>query len=50
MSFPRGFHFGAATAAIQIEGATDLRGLSIWDSFARVPGSVATTPAAISWS
>jgi beta-glucosidase len=39
--FPEGFRFGAATAAIQIEGATDARGESIWDRFSRVPGSVA---------
>src|SRR5688500_4871262 len=39
--FPPGFVFGAATAAIQIEGAADARGGSIWDSFCRVPGRVA---------
>jgi beta-glucosidase len=39
--FPHGFRFGAATAAIQIEGGTNQRGESIWDSFSRVPGSVA---------
>jgi beta-glucosidase len=39
--FPPGFVFGAATAAIQIEGAVDERGVSIWDSFCRVPGRVA---------
>jgi beta-glucosidase len=38
--FPKHFRFGAATAAIQIEGAADVRGQSIWDSFSRVPGSV----------
>ena len=38
--FPEHFRFGAATAAIQIEGATDARGPSIWDSFSRVPGTV----------
>ena len=43
MSFPPGFVFGAATAAYQIEGATDVdgRGDSIWDAFCRVPGKVA---------
>ena len=38
--FPRGFRFGVATAAIQIEGGTDARGVSIWDTFSRVPGAV----------
>jgi beta-glucosidase len=41
MTFPPGFLFGVATAAIQIEGAADKRGASIWDTFARVPGAVA---------
>ncbi len=38
-----GFRYGAATAAIQIEGAAraDGRGESIWDRFARTPGRVA---------
>jgi beta-glucosidase len=40
--FPEGFIWGAATAAYQIEGAVrdDGRGLSIWDTFSRTPGSV----------
>jgi beta-glucosidase len=41
MRFPPTFVFGVATAALQIEGAADERGPSIWDSFARIPGSVA---------
>jgi beta-glucosidase len=41
-SFPRGFIWGAATAAYQIEGAAtaDGRGTSIWDTFSRQPGKV----------
>ncbi|MFF2370705.1 GH1 family beta-glucosidase [Agromyces sp. NPDC058110] len=40
--FPRGFRWGAATAAFQIEGATtaDGRGPSIWDTFTAEPGRV----------
>jgi len=42
LSFPEGFLWGAATSAYQIEGATsaDGRGVSIWDTFCRVPGKV----------
>jgi beta-glucosidase len=40
MSFPPGFLFGVATSAAQIEGASDKRGLSIWDTFAREDGRV----------
>ncbi|HTZ93715.1 MAG TPA: GH1 family beta-glucosidase [Streptosporangiaceae bacterium] len=42
LSFPEGFTWGAATAAYQIEGAVtaDGRGVSIWDTFSRLPGKV----------
>jgi beta-glucosidase len=41
--FPAGFQWGVATAAFQIEGATqeDGRGVSVWDTFCREPGRVA---------
>ena len=40
--FPPGFRWGAATAAFQIEGATDAagRGPSIWDTFSHTPGRI----------
>jgi beta-glucosidase len=40
LSYPRGFLWGCATAAYQVEGGAkdDGRGPSIWDTFAHTPG------------
>ncbi|XP_044436288.1 beta-glucosidase 28 [Triticum aestivum] len=40
-SFPKGFIFGTGSSAIQYEGAVNLRGKNIWDTFARTPGEIA---------
>ncbi|KAH7549385.1 hypothetical protein JRO89_XS13G0023200 [Xanthoceras sorbifolium] len=40
-AFPKGFVFGTATSAYQVEGMAhkDGRGPSIWDSFVKIPGN-----------
>ncbi|KAI0527839.1 family 1 glycosyl hydrolase [Xylaria bambusicola] len=43
MSLPSDFQWGFATAAFQVEGATDKdgRGPTIWDKFCAIPGKIA---------
>ncbi len=40
--FPKGFYWGTASAAYQVEGAVkeDGRGESIWDRFSHIPGKI----------
>src|SRR3954469_22161985 len=42
-AFPPDFQWGFAASAYQIEGAAseDGRGPSVWDTFSRVPGTIA---------
>ena len=37
---PANFQMGVATSAWQIEGSSQLRGRSIWDDFADIPGKI----------
>ncbi len=43
LTFPKGFVWGTASAAYQVEGAwkEDGKGVSIWDTFSHTPGKIA---------
>ncbi|OMO95731.1 Glycoside hydrolase, family 1 [Corchorus olitorius] len=47
-SFPKGFVFGTAASAYQVEGMAnkDGRGPSIWDAFVKIPGNIANNDTA----
>ncbi|KAJ1697889.1 hypothetical protein LUZ63_006401 [Rhynchospora breviuscula] len=47
-SFPKGFTFGTAASAYQVEGMAhkDGRGPSIWDAFIKIPGEIANNATA----
>lgn len=44
IQFPKGFAWGVATSAYQIEGTAhdDGRGMSVWDTFSHTPGKIRT--------
>jgi beta-glucosidase len=41
LRFPPGFVWGVSTSSCQIEGRGDRKADSIWDTFARIPGTIA---------